>query len=148
MTNSFAAPQTVACQDPLSMEFPREEHRTGLPFPSPGEGKRSSQPRIRPASPALNKEDVLIYMGSPGGTSGKEPACQWRRHKKCRFKPWVRKIPWRRAWQPTPVILSGESHGQRSLVGYNSQVTKSQTGLKRLSTHAIYIYIHTMEYYS
>ena len=115
MTNSFAAPQTGACQDPLSMEFPREEHKTELPFPSPGEGKRSSQPRIRPASPALNKEDVLIYMGSPGGTSGKEPACQWRRHKRCRFKPWVRKIPWRRAWQPTLVILSGESHGQRSL---------------------------------
>ena len=50
------------------MEFPREEHRTGLPFPSPGEGKRSSQPRIRPASPALNKEDVLFYMGFPGGS--------------------------------------------------------------------------------
>ena len=31
----------------------------------------------------------------------------------------VRKIPWRGAWQPTPVVLSGESHGQRSLAGYN-----------------------------
>jgi len=31
------------------------------------------------------------------------------------FDPWVRKIPWRRAWQPTPVFLPGESHGQRSL---------------------------------
>ena len=35
------------------------------------------------------------------------------------FDPWVRKIPWRRAWQPTPVFLPGESHGQRSLVGYS-----------------------------
>ena len=34
------------------------------------------------------------------------------------FDLWVRKIPWRRAWQPTPVFLPGESHGQRSLVGY------------------------------
>ena len=34
------------------------------------------------------------------------------------FDPWVGKIPWRRAWQPTPVFLFGESHGQRSLVGY------------------------------
>ena len=34
-----------------------------------------------------------------------------------RFDPWVRKIPWRRAWQPTPVFLPGESHGQRSLAG-------------------------------
>ena len=33
------------------------------------------------------------------------------------FDPWVRKIPWRRAWQPTPVFLPGEAHGQRSLVG-------------------------------
>ena len=35
------------------------------------------------------------------------------------FNPWVRKISWRRAWQPTPVFLPGESHGQRSLVGYS-----------------------------
>ena len=35
------------------------------------------------------------------------------------FDPWVGKIPWRRAWQPTPVFLPGESHGQRSLVGYS-----------------------------
>ena len=33
------------------------------------------------------------------------------------FDPWVGKIPWRRKWQPTPVSLSGEFHGQRSLVG-------------------------------
>ena len=37
----------------------------------------------------------------------------------CRFDPWVRKIPWRRAWQPTPVFFPGESHGQRSLDGYS-----------------------------
>ena len=36
-----------------------------------------------------------------------------------RFDPWVEKIPWRRAWQPTPVFLPGESHGQRSLMGYS-----------------------------
>ena len=42
--------------------------------------------------------------------------CQscWR----CRFPPWVRKIRWRRAWQPTPVFLPRESHGQ-SLAGYS-----------------------------
>ena len=34
------------------------------------------------------------------------------------FNPRVGKIPWRRKWQPTPVFLSGESHGQRSLAGY------------------------------
>ena len=35
------------------------------------------------------------------------------------FHPWVGKIPWRRKWQPTPVLLPGESHGWRSLVGYS-----------------------------
>ena len=38
---------------------------------------------------------------------------------RCGFDPWVEKIPWRRAWQPTPVLLPGESHRQRSLVGYS-----------------------------
>ena len=37
------------------------------------------------------------------------------------FNPWVGKIPWRREWQPTPVFLSGESNGQRSLAGYSLQ---------------------------
>ena len=36
-----------------------------------------------------------------------------------RFSPWVRKIPWRRKWLPSPVFLPGEFHGQRSLVGYS-----------------------------
>ena len=36
------------------------------------------------------------------------------RHKGCRFDPWVVKISWRRAWQPTPVFLPRESHGQRT----------------------------------
>ena len=44
---------------------------------------------------------------------------QFRRHRRCGFGPWVRKIPWRRKWQPTPVFLPGKLHGQRSLVGYS-----------------------------
>ena len=48
---------------------------------------------------------------------GKEPACQSRRCKRPGFDPRVGKIPWRRAWQPTPVFLPGEFHAQRSLVG-------------------------------
>ena len=56
-------------------------------------------------------------MKSIGGASGEELACQCRKRKRNRFNPWVRKIPWRRVWQSTPVFLSGESHGQRSLVG-------------------------------
>jgi len=36
-----------------------------------------------------------------------------------KFVAWVGKIPWSRAWQLTPIFLLGESHGQRSLVGYS-----------------------------
>ena len=63
--------------------------------------------------------EAQAKKGFPGGTSGKEPGCQCRRLKRCGFDPWVRKIPWRRAWQPIPVFLPEESHGQRSLVGYS-----------------------------
>ena len=49
----------------------------------------------------------------------KESTCQCRRLKICGLDPWVRKIPWRRKWQPTPVLLPGEAHGQRGLVGYS-----------------------------
>ena len=57
----------------------------------------------------------------------KEPACHCKRCKRHEFDPWVGKIPWRRAWQSTPVFLPGESHGQRNLVGYSPQVAKIQT---------------------
>ena len=63
----------------------------------------------------------LQLSGLPGGTSVKEPTCKSRRPKRHRFDPWVGKIPWRRAWQPTPVFLPGKSHAQRSLVGYSPQ---------------------------
>ena len=47
-------------------------------------------------------------------------------HKRCGFDPCVGKIPWRRAWQPIPIFLPGESHGQRSLASYSPRVTKSR----------------------
>ena len=48
--------------------------------------------------------------------------------RRLRFDPWVRKIPWRREWLPSPVFLPGEFHGQRSLAGY------SQWGCKKADT--------------
>ena len=56
------------------------------------------------------------------------PTSQYRRPKRHKFDPWVRKIPWKRAWQPTLVFWPGESHGQRSLAGY------SPSGCKELDT--------------
>ena len=51
--------------------------------------------------------------GFPGGSDGKESACNPG------FDPWVRKIHWRREWQSTPLFLPGKSHRQRSLMGYS-----------------------------
>ena len=70
----------------------------------------------------------------PGGTSGKEPACQYRRCKRHRFDPQVGKTPWRRKWQPTPVYLPGESRGERGLAGSVHGVTDSDM-TKGPSTH-------------
>ena len=53
--------------------------------------------------------------GFPGSSDGKEPAC----HVGDGFNSWVKKIPWRRKWQPIPLFLPGVSHGQRSLTGYS-----------------------------
>ena len=50
------------------------------------------------------------------------------------FDPWVGKIPLRRAWQPTPVFLTGESHGQRSLASYGPWGCK-ELGMTELSMH-------------
>ena len=61
------------------------------------------------------------------------------------FDPWVGKISWRRKWHPTPVFLPGESHGQRSLVGY------SPWGLKELDTTEwlhFHFHIHTLTMYT
>ena len=71
------------------------------------------------------KQRVRLAPGSrtrglPRCLSAKASACQCKRSRRHRFDPWVRKVPWRSKWQPTPVFLPGqESHGQRSLVGYS-----------------------------
>ena len=72
--------------------------------------------------------------GLPQWLSGKEPTCQCRRHKRQRFDPWVGKIPWRMAWQSTPVFLPGESHDRGDCRATEHGVAKSQTWLNRLST--------------
>ena len=79
--------------------------------------------------PPLTLRAPQLQEGFPGGTSGKVPTCQCRRCKRCRFDPWVRKILWRKKWQPTPVFLCGKSHGQRSWQATVHEVTKSWTQL-------------------
>ena len=99
----------------------------------------SSSVQCPTTSPTRSESTVplLNTRGFPRDASGKEPACQRRRRKWRGFDPWLRKIPWRkkkrkipwrRKWQPTPVYLPGESHGQMRLVGY------SPWGWKELNT--------------
>ena len=66
---------------------------------------------------ACSSISSLSCISFSGGASGKEPACQCKRRNRQGFDPRVGKIPWRRSWQPTPVLLPGEPHGQRSLAG-------------------------------
>ena len=64
-----------------------------------------------------NDSDFIFFL-SPMAHLVKNPLAN-AGDKRCSFDPWVGKIPWRRKWQPTPVFLPGESHVQRSLVGYS-----------------------------
>ena len=90
--------------------------------------------------PNVSRVPVLFFIHASivwdflGGTSGKEPICQCRRHKRHGFSPWVRKILWRKAWQPTPVFLPGKSHGQRSLAATVHQITGSD--MTEVTKHA------------
>ena len=70
---------------------------------------------------------------------------QWSRvrlrGRRCKLRPWVEKIPWRRKWQPTPVFLLGKSHGQRSLTGCSPRGPKDLDMTERLSTQSLAICI-------
>ena len=70
---------------------------------------------LEPPKIKSNYVSTSCLNGLPWQPSGKESACQCRR---LGFHSWVRRIPWRRKWQPDPAFLPGKSHGRRSLVGY------------------------------
>ena len=69
--------------------------------------------------------------GFPGGTSGKECTCQSRRQKRG-FDPWVRKIPWKRAWQPLQYPCLGNPMDRETV----HRIVHSRTDLKWLNMHA------------
>ena len=85
---------------------------------------------------------VMLGLGFPSGlvVKKKKSVCQCRRH---RFDPWVRRSPWRRKWQPTPVFLPGESHGRGSLVSYSVWGHKESD----MTEHAhVCVHTHTHTY--
>ena len=76
---------------------------------------------------------MMCDKSFPGGTSGKESACQCRWHKRHGFDPWVGKIPWRREKLPTPVFWPGEFHGLHSPWGHKELDTIEQLSLTLLN---------------
>ena len=73
----------------------------------------------------------IMNMGFPGGSDGKESTCSGG----TTSSHWVRKIPWRREWQPTPLFLLGEADEQKSLVGYRPWGCIELDRTERLSMH-------------
>ena len=94
-------------------------------------GQRARSPFAAQPDAALHLHLSTPKEGLPKWLSGKESTCQCRRHG---FDPWVRKIPWSRKWQPTPVFLPGEFHEQRNLVGYSPWGRTEMDTTVRLST--------------
>ena len=94
--------------------------------------KRSSAPSSQGPRflPAPSSTILSVKTGFPGHASGNKPTCQSRRH---RFDPWIGKITWSRAPQPTSVFFLGKSHEEGSLAGYSPGVTELDT-TEQLST--------------
>ena len=89
------------------------QKKLSMTWPVLPEARNSPDEVSRICCPPMTAANV--YCGLPPWLSGKESTSSRR----WGFDPWVRKIPWSRKWQPTPVLLPGEFHGQRSLVGYS-----------------------------
>ena len=89
--------------------------------------------------PAMQKTRYFIHnvllQGFPDGTGGQEPSCKCKRRKRHGLNPWVRKIPWRRAWQPTQYSCLKNPMDRRAWWAIVHRVTKSRTWLKWLSMH-------------
>ena len=84
-----------------------------------------------------------LCEGFPGGASGKKPTYQCRRQKRSGFDPWVGKIPWRRARQPTPVFLLENPIDRAAWRAMVHRVAQSQTRLKRLRTQHTEVSLHS-----
>ena len=81
--------------------------------------------------------DIYLMKGrylTPENSAGEESACN-AGDTRDRFDPWVRKIPWRRKWQYTPVFLPEKPHGQRRLAGYSPKGHKELDTTEILSIH-------------
>ena len=108
----------------------RDLPRSGIELVSPAlaGGFFTTESRGKPLS--LSFSDLLPYQ--PGAFLVAQVVKKLPATQEMVFDPWVGKSPWRREWQPTPVFLPGEFHGQRSLVGYSPGGRKESDTAERL----------------
>ena len=85
---------------------------------------------LRTPAPSVHMA-VKRLRGLPRWLWGKESACQCKRHERHGFNPWVKKIPSRREWQPTPGFLPGESQAQRSLASYTTSWVRKELDMTK-----------------
>ena len=81
-----------------------------------------------------NADMYKLKRDFPGGSAVKHLPAMWETCRRHGFKPWVRKILWRRKWQPAPLFLLGKCQGQRSLVSYSPWSLKELNTTKQLNT--------------
>ena len=86
------------------------------------------------------KTRFMFVRAFPGGATGREPACQCRTHERRRLDPWVKKIPWRRAWQPLQYSCLESPMDRGAWRAAVHKVAKSRTWLKRLSVHVAWLW--------
>ena len=125
------SPLRVQARSHLSIAqrwVPDESPAPSLPlekslYPDPRQSPRNEGTDAQVVSvTTLPNAHLLRVQGAeifPDCSAVKEICLQCRRHRRCGLDPWVRKIPWRRKWQPTPVFSPGKSQGRRSLVDYS-----------------------------
>ena len=100
----------------MSMGFFMLEYESELPCPPPGDLPDSGIKHASLTSPALADG---FFTTSTGGSSGKENTCNARKIRDVGLMPESERFHWRRKWQPTPVFLPGEFHGDMSLGHYH-----------------------------
>ena len=97
----------------------------------------------------LKKQCKYKKLGFPDGLADKESPSQCKIHRKWGFDPWIRKIPWSRKWQLTPVFLPGKSLGQRSLMGYTPwgcKESKHDWATKHIKAHVSILPVYSLEW--
>ena len=124
LTPPFLQPLAMTPEDGFFLQYPSSYQE-----PRPFLGCSDTNSSLGPFSPG---EIVISYMvvRAPRQSSGTESACEFGRRG---LDPWVKKIPWRRKWQPIPVFLPEKFYGQRSLAGYSPWDHK-ESGYNRAHT--------------